>query len=261
MATAAAGRDDEAVRQQAGDRRRLGAELGRRRRAGEPRWAGGDRRRRRAGASVASSSTTDQSRAPPSGRVKNPIIATLRHRPHAAGHGVIMARRSRATHLRGLARRAVGRRGDLRSRALVEAALDRLAQRPLQPELGAGRGLDEQAQGHARPATPTRRRGSPGPRARRRRSPPTRRTDVATSWTTRRVAVEVGVVGDDDVEHGDRPQLGAVADAPDLAVRDVPHRAVLAAQHGRAQRDPLDRARSPRRGRRRRRCRTGPRSA
>ena len=59
---------------------------------------------------------------------------------------------------------------------------------------------------------------------------------------TWRVALEVGVVGDDDVEHGDRPQLRAVADPPDLAVRDVPHRAVLAAQHRRAQRDPLDRA-------------------
>ena len=41
---------------------------------------------------------------------------------------------------------------------------------------------------------------------------------------------EVGVVGDVHVEDGDRVQLRAVADAADLAVRHVPHRAVLAAQ-------------------------------
>ena len=54
--------------------------------------------------------------------------------------------------------------------------------------------------------------------------------------------VEVGVVGDLDVDQRARPVLGLVADAPDLAVGDVPDGAVDRAQAGRAQRDRLDRA-------------------
>ena len=52
--------------------------------------------------------------------------------------------------------------------------------------------------------------------------------------------VEVGRVGDLDVDQGPGPALGAVADAADLAVGDVPEGAVDVPQAGGAQADALD---------------------
>ena len=52
--------------------------------------------------------------------------------------------------------------------------------------------------------------------------------------------VEVGLVGDRDVEHRAGPVLALVADAEDLAVADVPDRAVDVPESGDAQADRLD---------------------
>ena len=54
--------------------------------------------------------------------------------------------------------------------------------------------------------------------------------------------LDVGLVGDFDVEQRARPVLAHVADHPDLAVGDVPDDAVDAAQPGGPQADPLDHA-------------------
>ena len=61
-------------------------------------------------------------------------------------------------------------------------------------------------------------------------------TSSSTCWTRREVLVE----GDRDVEHGARPVLALVADPQDLAVADVPDRALDVAEPGDPQADRLD---------------------
>ena len=94
---------------------------------------------------------------------------------------------------------------------LVEGDLDRLPQRPLQPELGARR----RSCTSSRSVTPSAETDSTPSSSRRLQH--VAGEALVGSHTPRRPSlrpprgssVEVGVVGDDDVEHGDRPQLAS----------------------------------------------------
>ena len=160
-------RHDEAVGQQAGDRRRLGAELGRARRRHEARRSGGDpgveqqgergqeqQDRPQQRPAVGSREERQQTDHPsPADRPHTAVIMARRRPPLIDPPRVTMAGRRRPRRGSSPPSSATGatRAGGGRTStpACVEGALDGLAQRPLQAELGAGGGAHEQPQGDA----------------------------------------------------------------------------------------------------------------
>jgi hypothetical protein len=118
----------------------------------------------------------------------------------------------------------------------VEGGLDALAQQPADPPLLAGRRLDDEAQRDAVDAQLL-----DAPQVGRLQHGRVRLGDLAGDALDDRLGVvEVGAVGDLDVQQRARPVLAHVAHAADVAVGHVPDGAVDAAQPRGAQADGLD---------------------
>ena len=132
-------------------------------------------------------------------------------------------------------RRRLGR--DVSDSLGVEHLLDLLPQRSLQSPLATGRGLDDQPHrdtvgAHRLDPEPRGPSSTSGCQAGR------SHTDPAAVRMCSRADSRSALIDTSTSTTRHRPQLRLVADAPDLAVGDVPHGAVEPAQDGGAQRHP-----------------------